>query len=76
MALPWSERVPMLAINPDAATSQDVARLASECMELARSLDRVSHLYHKALGHPARWVETCQDEECVRIRALLQESLE
>ena len=31
--LPWSERVVMLSINPDAASRVDIARLASELME-------------------------------------------
>lgn len=31
--LPWSERVNMLSINPDAATRDDVARMASELSE-------------------------------------------
>jgi hypothetical protein len=31
--LPWSERVNMLSINPDAATRDDVARMAAELSE-------------------------------------------
>jgi len=33
LELPWEERVPLLSINPDAASSDDVARLAAELME-------------------------------------------
>jgi multidrug efflux pump subunit AcrA (membrane-fusion protein) len=41
MTLPWSERVPMLSIHPDAATREDVARLAAENMNLRAALTQV-----------------------------------
>ena len=31
--LPWDERITMLSINPDAATREDIARMAAELME-------------------------------------------
>lgn len=34
--LPWLERLPMLSINPDAATRDDVAQMAAELMERRR----------------------------------------
>ena len=36
--LPWCERVAMLSIHPDAATREDIARLASELMATKRRL--------------------------------------
>lgn len=46
--LPWSERVTMLSIHPDAATRDDVARLASELtdakMQIIYALDGIDGL--------------------------------
>ena len=36
--LPWCERVPMLSINPHAATIDDIARLASELIDTKHAL--------------------------------------
>ncbi len=38
--LPWSERINMLAVHPDAANRDDVARMASELGDAYRLLDR------------------------------------
>lgn len=37
--IPWSEKVNMLSINPDAANRNDVARMASELPDLQSQLD-------------------------------------
>ena len=44
MPLPWSERIPMLSINPDAATKEDIAKLAAELMEARHELLRLSEI--------------------------------
>lgn len=51
--LPWSERVPMLAVNPDAATREDVTRLVESRM---------------STWHTVRDV-LCQKLNCTRERA-------
>lgn len=40
----WLERIPTLSINPDMATKEDVARLASELMEARHKLQRLSEI--------------------------------
>ena len=35
--LPWSERVPLFSIHPEAASPEDISRLASELMESRHS---------------------------------------
>ena len=36
--IPWNEKVPLLSVHPDTASRQDIARLATEYMELRAGL--------------------------------------
>jgi len=62
--LPWEERVTMLSVNPEAATEEDVTRMAAEMMEARRilreaciALDAVSVL-HRAVNPDAPMLVT------------------
>lgn len=39
--LPWSERVNMLQINPDAARIEDIARMATELSDHQREVEEL-----------------------------------
>ncbi len=39
MPLPWSEKINMLSINPDAATPKDVVRMATNLSDILRALE-------------------------------------
>lgn len=43
--LPWTERLPMLSINPDAATRHDVARMVAELMECRKCLSDMARFF-------------------------------
>lgn len=49
--LPWSERVNMLSINPDAADRDDVARLASELTAANTDIERRKDYESFLQGH-------------------------
>ena len=67
--LPWSELVPMLSINPAAATVGDIARLASELMAANRALDmRDRHVGGMIvdIGHPEHGLKRTTIREFIK----------
>ena len=48
--LPWSERVAMLSINPDARGKDDIARLSAELMDTCQKLTKLEDVY-KQFSH-------------------------
>lgn len=46
--LPWGERVNMLSINPDAATRDDVAKLAASLGDCYRVLWQINEMTENA----------------------------
>lgn len=50
MSLPWKERIPMLGVNPEAATIADIKRLVYEYMEARHGLYKISQMRYKTGG--------------------------
>ena len=48
--LPWPERVNMLSVHPDAATRDDIARMAAELSEVLKEVERMSSPHCKKCG--------------------------
>jgi hypothetical protein len=68
VTLPWKERVPAISVNPEMATTGDIARLASE-------LAQARHTLHRIAYDPVDPNRT--DSEIVaRMRELAREALE
>lgn len=66
--LPWNERVNMLSIHPDAATREDVAKLAAENISMKLELEEAEGLIREiriTLDYlrplMVAW-ETCEEE--------------
>ena len=46
MPLPWNERVPMLSVNPGAATIDDILRMTAELMEATQGMNEMKSFVH------------------------------
>jgi hypothetical protein len=49
-AIPWLERITILAVHPDAATRDDVARLSAELMAARHALFRIQDFQYAELS--------------------------
>ena len=72
--LPWNERVPMLSINPDAATRDDVARLAAELMDALAKLEAMERAAQTLALDLAGQIDTTEKRQSLANR-LVKEHL-
>ena len=82
MALEWEDRIPMLSVNPDAATREDIARMAAELMDVCQKqaalkaaligLKRGDCWCGMAIGNPNY---QDHDDSCYEARAALGEKI-
>lgn len=76
--LPWPERVNILSINPDAASRDDVARLASECAakdrEIAERFKKGDHIEVRGMLTQNRWTDKESGRERSRVEIVVFEA--
>lgn len=61
MKLPWSETVPMLSINPEAATIGDIRRLADDLIDCRHALYRIANDPWPPETEPAKVIARMQE---------------
>ena len=64
MSLPWNEKINVLQINPQAATLQDIARMATELSELRKDAPMNAEEYVAGELGPSMKYGVCEKSNC------------